>query len=204
MIPNGITEVASAIAALPQDAGRVFVAIVGAPGAGKSTFAQALLDHIDGAAILPMDGFHLDNATLSDRGLLHRKGAPQTFDTQGLLRVLHQIRAGGAVRVPTFDRTADCVVPAGGRIEAETRVVLVEGNYLLLDASGWRDMHPFWDLSVFLDVPMPELESRLIQRWLDHGMPRDAAEHRARQNDIINAQTVHDSSIQADCRVRQL
>ncbi|MEW9920122.1 phosphoribulokinase [Marimonas sp. MJW-29] len=196
-------DIVTAIARAAEGRERIVVAIAGPPGAGKSTVSEALARALDGAAVLPMDGFHLDNDTLRDMGLLHRKGAPQTFDTKGLHALLQRIRQGGDVPVPTFDRAADAVVPDGAVIPAAARIVLVEGNYLLLDAPGWRDLHPFWDLTVAIEVPRAELEKRLIQRWLDHGLSPEDARRRAEGNDLPNADTVRTGSITPDLVFRQ-
>lgn len=148
-----------------------------------------------------MDGFHRDNDDLRAHGLLARKGAPETFDVQGFEQVLNEIHAVDGTSYPTFDRSQDATVPGGGRIAAGDRTVLVEGNYLLLNTGHWGKLHRFWDLSVYLDVPLETLEQRLIQRWLDHGHTQSEAETRARGNDLINARLVTDSSAQADLRV---
>lgn len=181
-----------------QGKDRVLVAISGPPGSGKSTIAEALVTAREDAALLPMDGFHLDNSTLRQRDLLHRKGAPETFDTDGLCALLRQVRAGASVPVPTFDRAADCVIPDGGLIRAEDGVVVVEGNYLLLDRPGWQALHPFWDLTIALEVPRDVLEQRLIARWRAHGLSPEAARTRVDANDLPNADMVQTQSITAD------
>lgn len=193
-----IEHILRRIAEVAEGRSRVIVAIAGPPAAGKSTVSERLAAALPDAAVLPMDGFHLDNEELEGRGLLHRKGAPQTFDTEGLMALLPRIRAGEAVAVPTFDRAADRVIPAGSHIAAETRIVLVEGNYLLLDAPDWSGMQRFWDLTIAIDVPLATLEQRLVQRWLDHGLPPDAARQRAEGNDLPNARLVLSQSVAPD------
>ena len=95
------------------------------------------------AALMPMDGYHFDNAILVERGLLPRKGAPQTFDVDGLARDLERLRAGGReVVVPVFDRTLD-LARAGARVDPPGAPGgLVEGNYLLLDQPPWGGLAP--------------------------------------------------------------
>ena len=184
--------------------GRRLVALVGPPAAGKSTRAEALAAAIrDGgrsAQVVPMDGFHLDNATLDARGLRARKGSPATFDVSGLLSLLGAVRSGGSQPFPTFDRAADAVVPNGSRLDAE--VAIFEGNYLLLDARPWRNLHPYWDLTLRLDVPEAVLRDRLLRRWRDHGFDAAAARAKAEGNDLPNARLVIAGSRPADLVLR--
>lgn len=172
---------------------RFVVAIAGPPAAGKSTLAEALLPLFpDGsAAIVPMDGFHLDNAILTARGLMARKGAPETFDVGGLAATLRRIRAGDEdVAVPLFDRQADLARAGAAVVTRDTRFVLVDGNYLLSDEAPWESLAPLFDFTVFLDVAQPVLEHRLVERWLRHGHSPDEAAERAFSNDIPNARRV--------------
>lgn len=170
---------------------RIIVAISGPPGSGKSTLACQLATRIGStAAVLPMDGFHLDNSDLREMGMWHRKGAPETFDAHGFVALIRKVAMQPTVSFPTFDRQADKTVPNGGQIEAHVRVVFVEGNYLLLNQPGWSELACLFDLTVGLDVDLGELESRLVQRWLTHGLTKHAAEARARENDLRNAEVI--------------
>lgn len=183
---------------------RLMVAIAGAPGSGKSTLAAALCQALNlvasrRCAVMPMDGYHFDNAILSERQLLSRKGAPETFDALGFAHDLQRIRlADTDVCVPVFDRNLDLSRAGAREIQASTQVVLIEGNYLLLNDGPWRLLHPLFDLSIVLDVPTSELERRLIDRWLSHGLSFELAQQRARENDIPNALVVTHRSRPAD------
>lgn len=180
--------------------GRALVALAGAPASGKSTLSAALAQALgEGAAVMPMDGYHLDNAILDARGDRPRKGAPWTFDVAGLARDLARLRADdGPVLVPVFDRRLDLARAAAREIGPEVRLVIVEGNYLLLDQAPWDGLAPFWDVTLALDVPEDVLRTRLIARWLDHGHDPAAAEARALANDLPNALTVARQSRAAD------
>jgi pantothenate kinase len=185
--------------------GRHIIAIAGSPGSGKSTLsdhlATALNQHSPGcAAIVPMDGFHYDDAVLRARNTLHRKGAPHTFDVGGMAVLLRRLKDNTEddIAVPVFDRSRE-VSRAGGRLIAQdTPLLLVEGNYLLLDQHPWAQLRPSYDLTVFLSVPLATLEKRLVQRWIDHGLDLAAAEKRASDNDLENAKLIMSQSVAAD------
>ncbi|MEF9600779.1 AAA family ATPase [Paracoccus sp. PXZ] len=181
--------------------GRRIVAIVGAPGSGKSTLAARLVAGLSDAVLVPMDGFHLDNRLLEADGLRGCKGAPQTFDAAGFVALVQRLKAGGEVIHPVFDRARDLAIAGAGRVAADTRLVVVEGNYLLLDRAPWRKLAGLWDLSVMLDVPMAELRRRLTARW--QGLGRSPAEVMAHlENDLGNAELVQRESLPADLLVR--
>jgi len=178
---------------------RVLIAIAGPPASGKSTLAADLVARLGpSAAVLPMDGFHLENDALERAGLLHRKGAPQTFDAEGFVRLIGKLKTADAVRYPTFDRARDCTVPDAGQIDAATRIIVIEGNYLLLNIPPWDRLAGMFDMTVAIDVPLDVLEARLVTRWRKHGLDHDAAVQRARGNDLKNAALVAEHSYTAD------
>lgn len=186
-------------------ASRVIVAVAGPPGGGKSTFAAALVQALDAtapgtAALVPMDGFHYDDAVLRARGTLERKGAPHTFDVGGLLALLRRLRAHDEpeVAVPIFDRRLEIARAAASIVPSSTRFLIVEGNYLLLDELDWARLRPFFDLTVMLREDRGVLEQRLIARWLSYGFDAAAAREKAERNDLPNADLVAARSVAAD------
>lgn len=191
-------------AAQEKGPGRFVAALAGPPGAGKSTLAGALVTALGtGARVVPMDGFHLDNAVLTSRGLLARKGCPESFDAAGFVHLMRRLCTEDVVVIPTFDRGLDLARAGGDVVRAEDRILVVEGNYLLLEASPWSEARAFYDLTIALDVPEAELERRLIQRWLHHGLAPADARARALSNDIPNAHRVVRDSLPAAITLRQ-
>lgn len=186
---------------------RSVVAIAGPPGSGKSTLAAHVVQSVKltsevAAALLPMDGFHLDNDTLDARSLRAVKGAPDTFDAEGFVALMDKVRQGEAdLRYPLFDRAQDRTLPEARLLAADTPLVVVEGNYLLLQQGAWAGLNALFDLTVMLAPDLGEIEARLIARWLDHGLPQAQAEARARENDLPNARTVLAQSAEPDLRL---
>ncbi|MEM9787778.1 MAG: sugar transporter [Pseudomonadota bacterium] len=181
---------------------RQLVAITGAPGCGKSTLATELARRLNAqrrkAIVVPMDGFHLDNTILEARGLTQRKGAPETFDAPGFIRLIKALRTSEEVFAPIFDRTRDLAIAGAVAVPVDAKVIIVEGNYLMFDEAPWSELAGLWDVTARLDVPMPELRARLIHRWLSLNYSRAVATRRAEGNDIPNAQRVIDRALPCD------
>jgi len=187
---------------------RLLVGLSGAPGSGKSSLAEALVPLLDSqlesrnekSVIVPMDGFHLDNEILKANGTQSVKGSPQTFDVSGFVELLKRLRTmdPNPLYAPVFDRYADLSRNAAQAVQRQHSVVLVEGNYLLLDQPVWRNIADLLHCSIALDVPLKTLEERLVQRWLDHDHSETEARRRAQGNDLPNAQLVLSASGKAD------
>lgn len=200
-----IAAVADLLAARAASGGRLIAALAGAPGSGKSTLADKLAGKLNGrqpglAAVLPMDGFHYDDQYLVPAGLRPRKGAPHTFDVGGLAHTLQRLRARDEpeVFVPVFDRKIE-IARAGARaIPASVGVIVVEGNWLLLDRSPWNRLRPLFDLTVRIDVPEHTLRARLRGRWERLGLSEPEIIEKLEENDLPNGRLVRDGSAPAD------
>jgi pantothenate kinase len=188
-----ISHLAATIFRRGASARRVIVAVAGPPAAGKSTIAAELASILpEGtAAVVPMDGFHYDDGVLDRIGLRQRKGAPETFDLGGYESLLTRLRAADTdVAVPIFDRSMELSRAAAAIVPKETKFIITEGNYLLLDEAPWDRLAPLFDFTVFLDVPRSELERRLIQRWVDYGRTPEAGRAWVDSNDLPNVDRV--------------
>ncbi|SEL07911.1 nucleoside triphosphate hydrolase [Pacificibacter marinus] len=188
---------------------RQFLAIAGAPGSGKSTTAdmlQARLDeiHPNAVEILPMDGFHFDDAVLNARGRRPWKGAPDTFDVGGLVSVIQRLRANeDAVAVPVFDRALEISRGSARLIGQDTKLIIVEGNYLLLDRAPWTQLATLFDVTVIVDVPPEVLAERLRARWVSYDLSDDQIREKLQSNDLPNGATVRNESRSADFTLHQ-
>ncbi len=186
---------------------RHITAIAGPPGSGKSTVADRMAECLNqnepgSAAVFPMDGYHFDDQILTARGLRARKGAPQTFDVGGFSAMLKRLRANteDEVAVPVFDRSIEIARNAARFITKTVRHLIVEGNYLLLDETPWRELD--FDTTVFLEVPIDELERRLRDRWKE--LEGEALRVKMEENDLPNARLVVENSRPAEFVLRNI
>lgn len=194
---------AARLEALAQEqTGRLIAALAGPPGAGKSTIAEAVAARLNAkapgrCAVLPMDGFHYDDMVLVPRGDRPRKGAPHTFDVGGLNAMLARLRANveAEIAVPVFDRSIE-IARAGARIIPQSAgILLVEGNYLLLDAAPWSALRPLFDLTAMVRVAPETLRKRLGARWRDMGLDEAETMAKLEENDLPNGRLVMTRSV---------
>ena len=196
-------ELAAVIRQKATGQGRFLTALAGPPGAGKSTLAAALVDALgQGAKAVPMDGFHYDDRVLIARGARDRKGAPDTFDAQGFFHLLRRLRTEAEVAIPLFDRDLEISRAGADIVMPEDRLLVVEGNYLLLNEAPWPEAAPLFDLTVWIDVPEAELDRRLLSRWAHYGKTPEQARAWIDGNDMPNIRRVTQNSRAADVVVR--
>ncbi|MBA4323579.1 MAG: hypothetical protein C0426_00560 [Rhodobacter sp.] len=207
--PIDLAQLANLLEARAAAGRRVIAALAGAPGSGKSTLADKLVGKLNGrrpglAAVLPMDGYHYDDLHLVPAGLRPRKGAPMTFDVGGLYHTLKRLRDRdeAEVAVPVFDRKIE-IARAGARlIPREVPVIVVEGNWLLLNQPPWDRLRPVFDVTVMVEVPEHVLRARLRGRWERLGLTEAEIVEKLEENDLPNGRWVRDGSVAADHVIR--
>jgi pantothenate kinase len=201
-----VEALAAAAVALVGGRRRVLLGIAGAPGAGKSTLADALVAAVAAregggwVAHVPMDGFHLADAQLDRLGARDRKGAPDTFDADGYARLLGRVvaEADSWVYAPGFDRTLEQPLAAALVVPPSARLVVTEGNYLLLPEAPWAraraELAEVWFVTGDDDVR----RSRLVERHVTFGKTQEAAEAWVESSDDGNAALVAADADRAD------
>ncbi|MBL1068771.1 nucleoside/nucleotide kinase family protein [Streptomyces sp. 7-21] len=196
-----VAGLAAQAAELIPRRGRAVLGLAGPPGAGKSTLARRLVAELgEAAAYVPLDGFHLSNAQLDRLGLRSRKGSEPSFDVWGYVALLRRLRQETAeeVYVPDFDRVLDEPVAARHRVAPGARLVVTEGNYLALDAPGWREARALMARVWYVDAPEEVRDARLMRRHTGHGRDTAAARAWIDGNDRPNAELVATSRGRCD------
>jgi len=185
---------------------RTVIGIVGKPGGGKSTLSKYLLKGCDEnlVSVLPMDGFHLSNKVLKSLGRSDRKGAPDTFDVKGFANLLERIASdqSNPIYYPIFDRSIEESIAAQGVVLPSTRVVIVEGNYLMHDRDGWQEISPLLNQSWYAYLDEDIRISRLISRHIAFGKDPESAKAWAKGSDQANAELIEMSVARCDFLIR--
>ncbi|CAB4770363.1 unannotated protein [freshwater metagenome] len=187
---------------LDKSTERVLIGIIGKPGAGKSTLSRFLMTKLpkEFVTVVPMDGYHLSNKVLKDLKRADRKGAPDTFDVAGFISLIKRIRSEQtqSIYYPIFDRAIEESISAQGVVTSATKVVIIEGNYLLHDGGGWEVVNDLLDESWMVDVDDDKRIARLIQRHISYGKSPEAAKAWAKGTDEANAQLIERGRNRAD------
>ncbi|KAM3504014.1 hypothetical protein MY10362_003844 [Beauveria mimosiformis] len=195
---------------------RVLIGIAGIPGAGKTTLSEVITTSINviasqqtpgsptPAAFLPMDGFHYPRSYLSaqaDADLYHtRRGASFTFDAAKFLSVIRKLRKTpleDEVKVPSFDHAVKDPIEDDITIASTQRIVIVEGNYVALDADIWRDAAALFDELWFVEIDFDRARERLAPRHVKAGIVTNLQDgyKRADENDLINGKEIVDNKM---------
>ncbi len=188
------------------DRNRYFLGITGCPAAGKSVLAENITDEInsrtgdDLAAVVPMDGFHLPNSVLKERGLIKSKGASETFDADSFVKLIDRLHEfpDQSIMCPAYDRRAHDPVENAITIQPGNRLIIVEGNYLLLNASPWNTIHTKMNEVWYIDAPLQTVKERLLHRHISGGASKGEAERKVASVDLPNAELIKKTCSLAD------
>jgi pantothenate kinase len=192
---------------------RALIALSGPPGSGKSTIAEEVVRRLNEAsgnkqvaAVVPMDGFHLTRATLNAmpnrEEAITRRGASWTFDAQGVVKLVATLRdsreePSKVHEVPGFDHALKDPVPGAIKITPNIRILILEGNWLLMDLHPWSAISKLVDDTWFVDVDPQLALTRIAKRHLASGIEKDwaGALLRAQRNDVPNGDLVRTTLI---------
>lgn len=187
---------------------RFLLGITGPPGSGKSTLAELtcrlwneeLNDTTSGAAsIVPMDGYHRSNDELLQMGLLHLKGIPATFDSHSFIKKLKEIKYQPQEThyCPRFDRSIEASISDDISVTPEHKVVIVEGNYLLLDEAPWDELSNIFNSVWYVDASESVILPRLLSRHQAAGKDSDKAREKVESTDLPNARLIEKTKTRA-------
>lgn len=200
-----MTELVARARRLADAGPRQLLGIAGPPGAGKSTLAAAIVAALGpDAALVPMDGFHLAEAELRRLGRRERKGAIDTFDADGYVALLRRLRAAGpeTVYAPEFRREIEEPIAGAIPVPPSVRLVVTEGNYLLVPEGPWGAVRGLLDEAWYLELDEAERLRRLVARHVAYGRDPAAAAARAHGSDQVNAELIATTADRCDLRVR--
>lgn len=203
-----------------------FVGLAGPPGAGKTTIASEVAKRVNKlwpekscafdqqveppqiAVVLPMDGFHLYRHQLDSmenpKEAHARRGAPWTFNPDLFLKCLKTLREQGSVYAPSFDHGVGDPVEDDIFINVQHKVVIVEGNYLLLEEGTWKEVSSMLDEKWFVDVDIDVAMERVLKRHISTGNTTEKAKQRIKYNDRPNAELIFKSKKNADLVIKSV
>jgi pantothenate kinase len=192
---------------------RCIVAIAGPPGCGKTVFASllaAVINALAGSDIslaAGLDGWHYPNAYLESHNLHQNdqeiplraiKGSPETYDSAAMTAWLKRVRGGKPTHFPVYSRELHDPIAGKGKLGQNQRILLFEGNYLLMNEQPWLALRPFWDYRVFLNAPLDVLLDNLLERHIRGGKSLAEAQTQIELVDLPNIKRVLSQSTTAD------
>lgn len=193
---------------------RILVMLAAPPGAGKTTL-NTFLSRLsrEEAGVSPiqaigMDGFHRPQAYLTSHvtirdgksiPMVEVKGAPETFDLEKLTEAVKKAASGERCPWPAYDRMLHD--PIENAVTVDGDIVLLEGNYLLLDKDGWRDLKAFADYTVSVRADESILRARLIDRRIKTKVDRERAVRFVDFSDMPNVRLCLEKTLPADLRL---
>ncbi len=183
---------------------RTVLGIAGGPGVGKSTIAQKLVAELGPvASYVPIDGFHMRHAKLESLGTAADKGMPHTFEGAAFADFIAALKsAAGPVNGPGYSRQIEDVVEDAFTIPATARLLVVEGNYLLLATAPWWRVKPLLDRAIYLEIPTDKVRARLLRRHAEHGLfHADRNRAHIERVDLVNYDTIQRSRPRADIAI---
>lgn len=209
LAPDGAVALIAQRARAIADAGprRAAIGLTGGPGVGKSTIAAEVVAALNAqapglAAYVPMDGFHMKHKKLEALGTAHEKGMPHTFEGALFAEFLARLKtATGPVNGPGYSREIEDTVEDAFTVDGKVRVLVVEGNYLLLPDSPWDAIKPLLDLSIFIHVDRDKVFNRLMKRHgeaLGGGFTYERNLEHVNRVDLSNYDLVEKSAGRAD------
>jgi pantothenate kinase len=184
---------------------RTLIGIVGKPGAGKSTVVEEIQKRFDAneVSIIPMDGFHLSNEELISLGRRDRKGAPDTFDVDGFTSLLRGVKLNyqSEHKFPIFHREIEASMADEGLVPKESKVIVIEGNYLFSTEHNWEVVFSMLDHTWFIEIDDEVRIERLIARHIRYGKTPIEAENWSRGSDEANARFIELTAHRAENRI---
>ena len=196
---------------------RILIGIAGPPGCGKTFFSHVISELINrednhaNSIVVGMDGWHYPNQLLEEKNinvngelqsLKRLKGAPETFDVTSFVSFLQAAKKEDDLSYPIYDRNLHEPVTDGGILTFMENIVLVEGNYLLLNESPWQQIRTFLDGTIFIEAGEMLCREILLQRHLQGGKTAVQALHHIRNVDMVNTRRI--GRPKADIYLRRL